>query len=728
MPSRVAVEPLEVVAAVRSRLGANSPAGLQFDALRDSHSTGSTSTTATMMQLDSSSSHPDTAVASDAEAISAVRLLKNEIIGSLSKKTAYAQLAAIPLLVELLDATQNDELKLQVVATLGSLAHDSNARVAAIVQAGGIAALTRVQAQSSSRLLEALMRTLKIIVASDESAAGEWFSQHQQFVNRVAEMIGPSSSGLDAVYLFSRLHTSGGQLTDATLDKLAPLLQQSASLEPTIEAFAALLRSTSALIARRILALSPLSSNSNFAALAKNLLKHKSSTVRLHACSCLISLYKANVLPLQELGANEVLMPALVKLLGDASSKVRILAPQLIARLVDDHEELQKLAIDPDVINKLAVYLKDETNESNDTSAIGMQSPSIAAYMQLHAPTQELKAQASLRCSALLALAALCSKREENRKAIADARVLPKLVELLEYRDESVRIAACQLARSLSRSVKHLRSSLVDAGVAKPLLKLLSDPSTVVQTAASATICNIVLDFSPMKKMVLESGGVAKLVELSFKDDHDLRLNCVWALKNILYQAELQDKNKVLSELGWSKLYRLLNDTHEDIREQALTLVRNLVHGALEDIGRVMAEFGEPLLEHLQKVFQEEANAPVLVQQALYVVCNIATGSEAHKTTLIQNPLIMTSLVEALSHADPGVRVAAVWCVINLAWAEETGASDRVARLRELHVDRLLLAMSEDYDLDVRDRVKTALEQFAHFESDLASVSSPMES
>lgn len=75
-----------------------------------------------------------------------------------------------------------------------------------------------------------------------------------------------------------------------------------------------------------------------------------------------------------------------------------------------------------------------------------------------------------------------------------------------------------------------------------------------MQILSSATLCNVVLDFSPMKRIVIERGGVKQLVSLVHSTNPDLRLNASWALKNMLFQTDLATKKEVMSHLGWSNL------------------------------------------------------------------------------------------------------------------------------------------------------------------------------
>lgn len=57
-------------------------------------------------------------------------------------------------------------------------------------------------------------------------------------------------------------------------------------------------------------------------------------------------------------------------------------------------------------------------------------------------------------------------------------------------------------------------------------------------------------------QIVLENNGVEKLVDMSRSPDPSLRLNSIWALKNLLYQADSVTKDLVMKKLTYAGLQR----------------------------------------------------------------------------------------------------------------------------------------------------------------------------
>lgn len=167
---------------------------------------------------------------------------------------------------------------------------------------------------------------------------------------------------------------------------------------------------------------------------------------------------------------------------------------------------------------------------------------------------------------------------------------------------------------------------------------MLDDTSSQVQAAASATLCNIVLDFSPMKKVFIEKKGVQRLVEFTQSMDQQLRLNSVWALKNLVFRSESAVKEAVMKELTYEGLFKLLNDSDSQIQEQAMNLIRNLAFGEAEDVTALLKGGGQQLIDELLKKLDTQ-HLGVLIQ-TLYVICNIAAGNEEQKKVVMQPDIL----------------------------------------------------------------------------------------
>ncbi len=121
-------------------------------------------------------------------------------------------------------------------------------------------------------------------------------------------------------------------------------------------------------------------------------------------------------------------------------------------------------------------------------------------------------------------MASLALTNGNARSAIIDANLLPMIKSSLSHVSYGLRAAACQVVRALSRSTSILRTSLIDSGIGDEIVKLLKDEEPVwkerhdavfaseigesasvdaridtVMTAATATICNLITEFSPVQ-------------------------------------------------------------------------------------------------------------------------------------------------------------------------------------------------------------------------------------
>ncbi|KAF2221306.1 armadillo-type protein [Elsinoe ampelina] len=275
---------------------------------------------------------------------------------------------------------------------------------------------------------------------------------------------------------------------------------------------------------------------------------------------------------------------------NDTSEDTRVLREEacgVLASLIKTSSELQKAAVEAGAIKHVSLMLRKSFDPVNIARPMwsAQQKDSIAsssvpsAQMGEAALPSEIAHIMKVRAGALRAVAAIAQREDMHRKALIDQGMVSYVIDSLSPITEAavsnftsasivcnfntvpVLVAACEAAKSLARSVSLLRTSLIDAGIAKPILALLHYADPDVQVAATSVCCNLVLDFSPMRTDLLDAGAIKLFSEHARQSNPSLRVTSLWALKHLVLGAPRETRVEVLEELGPGWLVQAISGT-----------------------------------------------------------------------------------------------------------------------------------------------------------------------
>ncbi|KAL1623818.1 hypothetical protein SLS54_004280 [Diplodia seriata] len=282
-----------------------------------------------------------------------------------------------------------------------------------------------------------------------------------------------------------------------------------------------------------------------------------------------------------------LIVPLLAKMADDGQAGGRsersTKAMRLMAALLEYDPILQNAAADSGIIRKVCQVLKKSFDvvvgeqpkawspiPSSPDEMDSLDGVERADVLGSTGVPEEVHILLKSRECSLLALAAIAHKEDPHRKTIIESGAVACIADSLipyEREDEEtargtistgakdgnpvpVLIAACNAARAMSRSVSVLRTSMMDYGIAKPIYGLLKHPVIDVQIATTDVLCNLLLQFSPMREDLIEAGVVKTLCEHAHSADSRIRLISLWALKHLVLQADNEIKIQCLEELG----------------------------------------------------------------------------------------------------------------------------------------------------------------------------------
>lgn len=115
-------------------------------------------------------------------------------------------------------------------------------------------------------------------------------------------------------------------------------------------------------------------------------------------------------------------------------------------------------------------------------------------------------------------------------------------------------------------------------------------------------------------------------------------------LLNLSFNIIIRYKNKTSFV---DLFYRLLSDSNEIIQEQTLNLLRNIGCGRQENIEEVFNGFEEGQFINILEIKVQMANHQIVLQ-TLYILVNVATGNELHKSRIMESTILIKSIVTYL--------------------------------------------------------------------------------
>ena len=613
--------------------------------------------------------------------LSEIKSVRNALIGSRTRKEAFVNEGSLATIERMMmNQAAEVDILVELAIVVGSIAHGGPTLVDQIWKSTNIVSqLFVLLDRKDERLIVASLKALRVIFRYSETMVID--AKHIQLLILLLDE-GVMPGAVLSILSHCQEHYENMR-HDGIISRIETLISVSTdeSLQRAAVDFLASISN-----GRPEISLELSNKHSLMELLAANL-HAKDPMLRLLSAAIFSNLYSAGTPWLKDVSNDLVL--SLVRLLTE-SVDIQNKACIVLAHLLSENSKMQNIAGSYDTVSKLASIIDKHLDESMNT---------VKFY--------------KLKANCFLAVAAICAQEEYLRDQVINSRILHQLVPSLKSMDADVRAAACQCTRSLTRSLKNLRTVIVDIGVAAPLVSLLSDKELIVQITATAALCNLVLEFSPVKASMFANGAVAKLVELSHSFDPDLKLNALWALKNFIYKAPWAEKQRVMQLLGYSYLKQLL--VMEDIRlqEQAINLFRNLACGKLEEIEAVFLEMGgEDIIEYLVTRMSTESSE--IVKQATFVLVNLCTSTVNIKNSILNHPGFIEKLKIALLTHETDIKLACVWCIINLSWKQEENDKNWNER-RDTFINcgfvDILNGLSSSKSMDLTERARVALSQ-----------------
>ncbi|XP_040057895.1 armadillo repeat-containing protein 8 isoform X3 [Gasterosteus aculeatus] len=629
--------------------------------------------------------------------------MKNAVIGNNKQKANLIVLGAVPRLLYLLQqSSSSPELRTECAVVLGSLAMGTENNIKSLVDCHIIPALLQGLLCPDLIFIEACLRCLRTVFISPVTPVQLLYTDPTVIPHLMSLLSRSQRTQEYITQIFSHCCKTPEHQTvlfsHGAIQNIAPLLiYHSYKVRmQALKCFSVLAYENTqvSMTLVNVLVEGELLSQ----VFVRMMQRDQPIEMQLTAAKCLTYMCRAGAIRTDDSCVVLKALPCLVRMCSkEHLLEERVEGAETLAYLMEPDVELQRIASTTDhLVAMLADYFKYPS--------------SVSAINDIKRLDHDLKHAHELRQAAFKLYASLGSNDEDIRKKITETEnMMDRIVSGLSESSIKVRLAAVRCLHSLSRSVQQLRTSFHDHAVWKPLMKLLQNAPDEVLVMASSTLCNLLLEFSPSKEPILESGVIELLCGLTQSDSPALRVNGIWALMNMAFQADQKVKVEIVRSLGTEQLFRLLSDPDSNVLMKTLGLLRNLL-STRTHIDQIMSSHGKQIMQAVTLILEAEHSIEVK-EQTLCILANIADGNAA-KELIMTNDDMLQKIKHYMGHSNVKLQLAATFCISNLIWNEEDGSQERQDKLREMGFVDVLHKLTQASDPNLCDRAKTAMQQY----------------